>query len=160
MKTETSKQHKIIYPRRYDVSRDGKLDCRRLQFAWNIRMARTAARKYAQDLRAARKARREKSFYFDVCKTEFFPSTFSFSCSRTISLTTHCRSTSRRLCHSECRKTMSTYESAKEVYELLSVHESALFTTNGNVLRHTQMCDAIFYRAIVPLIYRRIFKSL
>lgn len=59
------------------VSRDGKFDCRRLQFGRNVKIARTAARKYAWDLRAARKAGREKSFYFRVCEIEFFSATFS-----------------------------------------------------------------------------------
>lgn len=50
--------------------------------------------------------------------------------------------------HPERRKTMPSYEFAKEVYELLSAHKSTLFLTNGNVSRRSQKHRAIFRRVI------------
>lgn len=118
----------------YGISHDGKFDCRRLQFAWNVKIARTAARKYARNLRG--KLGERKVFISAFAKS---------SSSRRLSLLVlshhqHCHSASHRLYHFECRKTMSTYEFAKEVYELLRVLESVLFMTNGNVSQtwHTQ----------------------
>lgn len=107
----------------YGVSRDGKFDCRRLQFARNV--------KSREDCRAKIRSK----FARDVGKLgerKVFISAFAkSSSSRRLSLPVlshhqHRHSASRRLYHSKCRKTMSTYESAKEIYEVLRVPESAL----------------------------------
>lgn len=141
----------------YGISHDGKFDCRRLQFARNVKIVRTAARKYARNFRAWRGKPGER---------KVFISTFAkSSSSRRLSLLVlshhqHHHSASRRLCRSECRKTMPTYESAKEVYELLRVLESALFMTNGNVSQtwHTQIHT--YYAIILLRNYKaRIFAT-
>lgn len=65
---ETSQDY--VFLAVYSVSRDGKLDCQRLQFARNVRIARTAARKYARDLRRGKLGER-KVFISAIAKSSF-----------------------------------------------------------------------------------------
>lgn len=134
-----------------------KFDCRRLQFARNVGIARNVECA-APTTRSIAEKVGVKSFYFGGgCGIEFLPSTFPASSTRAIQRDDVCRFSSRRrrrrrLYHPERRKTMSTCESAKEVYELLfgSAHESTLFPTNVNVSRHSPAHHAIFCRVIIP----------
>lgn len=75
----------------------------------------------------------EKSFYFRLLRNQVL--SVDFLSPRSCTTSRQRPSFRRRLYYPERRKIMSTYESAREVYELLSANESTLFLTNGNVSR-------------------------
>lgn len=93
----------------------------------------------------------EKSFYFGKSRHRVFD-VDSFSLRLTLNTTSSTIASPSRhhLYHPMRHKIMSSYESAKEVYELLTEHESTLFLMNGNVSRRSQKHRAIFRRIITP----------
>lgn len=114
MKTNVSRNG-ARFPAVFTVSRTmDKFDCRRLQFARNVKTTRECARDSRGKLG-------EERFYFGDREIELFLKTFSprLTLSTASSTTPVAPSSRRHLYHPERRKTMS-YESAKEVYELLS----------------------------------------
>jgi len=137
MKTGTSKEHKITDPLSFTMSR---AMVSLIVGGCNLRgTSRSQGLLWENTLEICARCEKlsERKFLFRRLRNRVLPDDFLSFYSRTISSKTQCHSTSRRLCHFECRKTISTYESTKEVYELLSVHENALFMTNGIVSRHT-----------------------